>query len=196
MSTKAIPRKQTTQKKRKRNFLILASVIVLAIGGWVIWNALQPSQSQTAVTNGSVGISVGDTAPNFSVPTLDDETFTLNDVRGKPAIVFFMAYWCGTCIPEAQALAQLKGEYGEDINITAIDIDPSSTPQALEQFKQAAGGESLTWAFDTDQQVASSYQVRSLDTTLVLNAEGVIVYRDEFPSPYKTLKDALSQADF
>lgn len=143
-----------------------------------------------------MGISVGDTAPDFSVPTLDGETFTLNDGRGKPAIVFFMAYWCGTCIPEAQALAQLKGEYGDKLNIVAIDLDPSSTPQALEQFKQAAGGETLTWAFDTDQQVASSYQVRSLDTTLVLNAEGVIVYRDEFPSPYKTLKDALSQAGF
>jgi peroxiredoxin len=196
MSTKAIPRKQTTQKKRKRNFLIFASVIVLAIGGWVIWNTLQPSQSQTAATSGSVGISVGDTAPNFSVPTLDGETFTLTDGRGNPAIVFFMAYWCGTCLPEAQALAQLKGEYGDKLNIVAIDLDPSSTPQALEQFKQAAGGESLTWAFDTDQQVASSFQVRSLDTTLVLNAGGVIVYRDEFPSPYKTLKDALSQAGF
>ena len=35
---------------------------------------------------------------------------------------------------------------------------------------------------------------RSLDTTLVLNAEGAIVYRDEFPSTYKTLKAALAQA--
>ncbi len=196
MSTKAIPGKRPARNKRSRTFLIIAGAIVLVLGGWVIWNTFQSTQPQAAASNGIVGLATGNIAPDFSLPTLGGDTFTLSEQRGEPTIVFFMAYWCGTCIPESQALAQLKGEYGDKLNIVAIDLDPSSTPQALEQFKQAAGGESLTWAFDTDQQVASNYQVRSLDTTLVLNAEGVIVYRDEFPSPYKTLKDALSQAGF
>ena len=196
MSTKAIPGKRPARNKRSRTFLIIAGAIVLVLGGWVIWNTFQSTQPQAAASNGIVGLATGNIAPDFSLPTLGGDTFTLSEQRGEPTIVFFMAYWCGTCIPEAQALAQLKGEYGDKLNIVAIDLDPSSTPQALEQFKQAAGGESLTWAFDTDQQVASSFQVRSLDTTLVLNAGGVIVYRDEFPSSYKTLKEALSQAGF
>ena len=170
MSTKAIHRKRAARNKRNRIFLIIVGAIALVLGAWVLWNALQPAQSQTAAASGNVGTSVGDTAPDFSVPTLGGATFSLNDGRGKPTIVFFMAYWCSTCIPEAKALAQLKAEYGEDINIAAIDVDPSSTPQALEQFKQVSGGEALTWAFDTDQQVASDYQVRSLDTTLILNS--------------------------
>lgn len=175
---------------------MVASVIVLSLGGWILWNAFQTTPTPSVTASGTVGTNLGDTAPDFSVPTLTGDTFTLSEQRGNPTIVFFMAYWCGTCIPEAQALAQLKQEYGENINIVAVDVDPSSSPQTLNQFRQASGNGTYIWAFDTGQQVATSFKVRSLDTTLILNAVGMVIYRDEFPSSYSTLKKALSEAGF
>ena len=80
------------------------------------------------------------------------------------------------------------------MQIVAIDVDPSSTPESLAQFKRSAGDGDFVWAFDTAQTVARAYQVRSLDTTLILDANGVVVYRDEFPTPYRTLKRALARA--
>lgn len=139
----------------------------------------------------AVGTQVGEFAPDFSAPTLEGGTFSLALQRGRPTIVFFMAYWCGTCIPEGRALAQLKGEYGDRINIVALDVDPSSTPEALAQFKQAAGNGAFTWAFDTGQKVVAAYEVTALDTTLILDGDGRVVYRDQWPSPYQTLKDEL-----
>lgn len=97
MSAETAPDKRPDGNKRNRTFLIIAGAIVLVLASWMIWNTFRSSQPHTAATSGSEGISVGDTAPNFRVPTLDGETFTLNDGRGKPAIIFFMAYWCGTC---------------------------------------------------------------------------------------------------
>ncbi len=140
------------------------------------------------------GTNVGDTAPDFTVPTLDGNTFTLSEQHGKPVIVYFMAYWCGSCIPEAQALAQLQQEYGDKVSIVALDVDPSSTPEALNQFKRATGDGAFVWAFDRGQRVATGYQVRSLETTYVLNGAGVIIYRSESSSSYESLKEALARA--
>jgi len=102
-----------------------------------------------------------------------------------------MAYWCGSCLSEASALTQLQQEYGNQVNIMAIDVDPSSTPDLLRKFKSAAGNGNYIWAIDTGQKVTTAYQVTSLDTTLILDTQGRVVYRDQYPTPYQPLKDEL-----
>ena len=130
----------------------------------------------------------GPPAPDFTVPTLDGGTFTLSEQRGKPVILFAMAYWCGTCVPEARALAQLHREYGDRLVIVALDVDPSSTPDLLRRFRQFAGNPDYVWAFDRRGEVTQLFRIRSLDTTIVVDGEGRIVYRDEYPTPYERLK--------
>ncbi|MCH7663195.1 MAG: TlpA family protein disulfide reductase [Chloroflexi bacterium] len=142
-----------------------------------------------------VGSRLGELAPDFTVSTLEGGEFSLGAHRGAPTIIFFMAYWCGTCIPEAQALARLNEEYGNAINIIAIDIDPTSSVDVLNQFKLASGNGEYTWAFDLDQVVTISYRVRALDTTLILDADGHVIYRDERPTDYNTLKNVLENLE-
>jgi len=114
--------------------------------------------------------------------------------RRQDKIVFFMAYWCGTCVPEARALGRLYQEYGADrLSIVAVDVDPNSTPESLRVFADMAGNPGYTWAFDTGNQVLKTYQVRSLDTTVIINPAGEIVYRDGFPTPYDVLKKELEK---
>ena len=135
----------------------------------------------------------GQPAPDFSVPTLDGGTFRLADQRGKPTVIFFMAYWCPTCVPEAQALAKLHQEYGDKVAILALDIDPSSSPQQLKRFKEWAGNPDYTFGFDKDNVVLQKYKVRSLDATVIIDAEGKIVYQDAYPTPYERLKEELEK---
>ncbi len=206
----------TGRSGSRRILLIGTGILVLAVAGWFAWNSLlstrilragpaetlgAPLSEIASDTNDSelivplsnvAGTNLGQVAPDFTVPTLDGGTFRLIDQRGKPAIIFFMAYWCGTCIPEARALAQLEQEYGEQISIIAVDVDPTSTPDALASFKQATDNGAYTWAFDTGQQVTNAYQVRALDTTLILDAEGHVVYSDAYPTSYEILKDTLA----
>lgn len=193
--------------------IIVISILALAAGlGWNAWQdasgtdtqavdaaagqAAEVASQSSAPGPGvplldTVGTELGEIAPDFSVPTLDGGTFTLAEQRGKPTIVFFMAYWCGTCVPEGRALAQLKQEYGDSLNIVALDVDPSSTPEALTRFKEMADNGPFTWAFDAGQKVTAAYEVAALDTTLILDREGHVIYKDQWPSPYQTLKDEL-----
>lgn len=184
------------RKNKGRSTLMRWGMPLLLIVGAVAIFALFQSTRQTVPSSPQFGGNVGDIAPDFSVPTLEGETFVLSESRGKPTIIFFMAYWCGNCIPEAQALSRLYQENQGQLNVIIIDIDSSSTPELVEQFKQAANGDALTWAFDLDFKVASSYQVNALDTTLILDEKGIIVYRDQVPTSYNTLKSALMEIGY
>lgn len=142
---------------------------------------------------GSRLTKAGPPAPDFTVPTLDGGTFTLSEQRGKPVILFAMAYWCGTCVPEARALAQLRREYGDRLVIVALDLDPSSTPALLSRFRQFAGNPDYVWAFDRRGEVTQRYRIRALDTTIVVDPSGRIVYRDEYPTSYNQLKAVVEE---
>ncbi len=37
-------------------------------------------------------LRVGDPAPNFTLPTLDGERFTLSDQRGHPVVLIFLRH--------------------------------------------------------------------------------------------------------
>lgn len=157
------------------------------------------SQAQSRSSSGGISVGLasdptkGEAAPDFSVPTLDGDTFSLADQRGKPAVVFFMAYWCPTCVPEARALQKLHEEYGDQVSILALDVDPSSSPEELQGFLEWAGNPTYPFGFDKDNAVLKKYKVRSLDATVIIDAGGNIVYRDAYPTSYETLKAELEK---
>jgi peroxiredoxin len=167
-------------------------LLTLVAASWFALNspgtALPQQAAGAAPAKGS-----GPPAPDFSVPTLGGGTFTLSAHRGKPVVLLFMAYWCGTCVPEAQALARLHQTYGERLAIAALDVAPSSTPERLQTFRQWAGEPGYVWAFDQGQRVAQAYRVRALDTTIIIDRAGQIVYRDALPTPYQTLQQQIAQ---
>lgn len=179
-----------SQKVSNRSrFPIIALVVGLAlviVFGVISWRVLQSRMSNT-------GAQVGQVAPDFSAPTLDSATFTLSEQRGKPTIIYFTAYWCGSCIPKAQELGQLYQEYNGRVNIIALDIDPTSTPELLDRFKQAAGNGAFVWAFDSDSKVATAYRVTSTGTTIIIDSKGRIMYRGQFPTSYAALKGELEK---
>ncbi len=188
--------------RRPQLWLTLGGGLGILVLITVSWSTLF-SQGTTAPTHAAeVQVARADTAPaagsdafapDFTVTTLKGGTFTLSGHRGKPVILFTMAYWCGTCIPEAKVLGKLHQEYGDKLIILALDVDPSSTPELLQKFRRHAGEPDYVWAFDKGNRVATAYRVRALDTTFIMNKTGQIVYKDTYPSSYKTLKAQIKK---
>lgn len=198
---RATKQRENAPGRRSLRQFILAGlgIVLLLMAAVLVWRSWQRQGSSAAAgvpgiqLSDVAGTQPGQLAPDFTVPTFDGSTYTLTDQRGRPVIILFIAYWCGSCIPEARALARPQREYGSDVSIVAVDVDPSSTPQLLQPFKEAADNGAFTWAFDTNQQVTLAYEVQALDTTLVLDSEGHVVYRDAFPTTYEQLKEILRQ---
>lgn len=177
-------------------WLVAMIVIGLGVVGVALWLGFPSSLVLDFVeAEASVGSEVGQKAPGFVLKTLEGQEVSLGSQAGKPTILFFMAYWCGTCIPEAIALRQIREDYGDKLNILVIDVDSSSTPEFLKEFKRISGDGDFLRGFDLGQEITRLYRVRSLDTTLLLDEKGQVVFRDERPTSYETFRQVLADMD-
>ncbi len=180
-------RKRNTRQKRVLNVAMSIGVIALFIAAaWLLMNSFAGLDSLSNPI-------AGETAPSFTLTSLTGEPVTVPDTDRQATAIFTMAYWCGTCVPEARALAQLQYEYGDVLRVVLVDMDPSSSPQQLESFMQAVGSNSMTWTFDSDGNFSRTYGIRVLDTTIILDSNGREVYRDAYPTPYETLRGELER---
>ena len=74
-----------------------------------------------------------------------------------------------------------------------VSIDPSETEQSIEQFNDAAGiEEPLPTALD-DGTVAREFDVDALETTIIVNREGEVVFRETGPKDEQTLRREIER---
>ncbi|GIW09027.1 MAG: hypothetical protein KatS3mg061_0084 [Dehalococcoidia bacterium] len=135
-------------------------------------------------------------APDFQVTTLDGTTFRLAEQRGRPVILYFMAAWCATCIPEAQALARLHQQYADrGLQVLALDVDPTGGPADLARFRDSVPGAAhYLWAIDSSNRVTRAYGVTMLDTKILVDPNGNIAYVGTTPTSYGVLQRALESS--
>ena len=137
------------------------------------------------------------TGPPFQLQTAsfaDGSVFDLSTERGNVVVLYFMAAWCVTCIPEATALAQLHEDYAErGVRILVLDVDQTESEADLARFRERAGKGRHLWAMDAGYQVVKPYNVRVLDTTIIFDRDGRIAFGDGRPTSYGTLS-AVAEA--
>jgi peroxiredoxin len=153
------------------------------------------AKEQTATNAGQTNpAATGDKAANFTATTLDGEKFDLSKKRGEVMALYFMAGWCGSCIPEAQSWSKLYPAYKDKgLDLLVVSVDPNDTPQTIGKFREAGGIDPLPWTIDETGEIPQSLNVRSLDATVIIDRQGRVVYRDAAPTPYETLEGELKE---
>lgn len=118
----------------------------------------------------------------------DGSVFDLAAERGNVVVVFFMAAWCATCVPEAQALARIHEQYAsQGVRILILDVDTTEDEDDLAGFREQTGNGEHLWAMDLDVEVAQAHRVLTLDTTIFIDRDGRVAYRDGSPTSYEVL---------
>jgi len=116
-------------------------------------------------------------APDFQLEDMDGEKYSLESYRGKVVILNFWATWCPPCrreIPSMEALYQtFKNEA-----FAILAINEWETEDHVFAFMGELPVEpGFPILFDPDSEVAQSFGVKGLPTTLLLDTQGKIVYR-------------------
>lgn len=182
---------------RTKLFMALAVAVAL-VAAVVALSAARTSQRADApqvpaidsTTQGSG--KAGGTVAAFTTEDIDGRAVRIT--RGKPGALFFFAGWCGSCIAEAAALADLQRELGSKVAITAISPDPTDSVEAIRRFRKQVGTPRYPFVWDATGKLATQFAVQALDTTIVYDADGKVVFRDSTPTDVDALRAAFSQA--
>jgi len=131
-----------------------------------------------------MSLSVGDVAPEFSLPDQDKQVVSLADLRGAPVLVVFYPFaFSGRCTGE---LCQLRDELSTytdaGVQVLAISTDPTFS---LKAFREAEG---LTFPLLSDfwphGATAQAYGVfnekagMALRGTFLVDAQGKIAFAE------------------
>lgn len=180
----------------------LAAAVLAA--GLFFWDrSIQRDESrQTAAARLTVGeqlvipVAARSPALPFRVQTVEFSGggwFDLEAARGDVVVMFFMAAWCPTCLPEAKALARIQQRYGDrGVSVLVLDVDLRETEFELQGFSDQVGPNELTWAFDAESRIIRAYEVTGLDATVIIDREGYIAYVDAYPTPLEVLESLIA----
>ena len=129
-------------------------------------------------------LEVGQAAPAFSLPDLQNEYVFLRDYSGEKlrkswknktkhvVVLSFFATWCAPCKKEIPYLEQLQTEF-KDKDIKFFLIDVGEERAKIEEFlKTTKVG--LKILHDRYQQTAEKYNATSLPRLIVIDKNGIV----------------------
>lgn len=130
----------------------------------------------TVTTSANAGSEVGEAASNFTVKRLDGTEFRLSDYRGEKMVnLIFWATWCPVCQAEIPAITSFHEDYGSEVEVLALAVNASARPIPAYVEKHAL---SYPVAIDTSRKVMSEYNITGTPTQILIDKDGVIIYRD------------------
>ncbi len=74
-----------------------------------------------------------------------------------------------------------------------VSTDPEDTPRSIEEFRQRGEIVPLPWTIDRRGEISRALGANALETTVIVDREGEIVYRDTESTDYETLKSELEE---
>lgn len=141
-------------------------------------------------TEGSIkiGSEVGDELGDFSVELIGGGTFHLHEARGHVTIINSWATWCGPCVEELPEFAEFSKNHPEVFMLAAHIPDDSD----VEGFLDAADLK-LNFCRDDDGTI---YEIIGspayIPQTIVLDADGVVVYKNAGAMTYEQLEEVVN----
>ena len=124
-------------------------------------------------------LSSGKPAPDFTLPTIDNQPFTLSKMPGKIKIVDFWASWCGPCRLNNPLLKRLYATYHDKgLEIVSISLDDKR-----DRWVEAVKKDALPWIQVSslkgwNDETSRAYNVTAIPAIFILDADNHIIAKD------------------
>ncbi|HDH53854.1 MAG TPA: TlpA family protein disulfide reductase, partial [Nitrospirae bacterium] len=119
--------------------------------------------------------NTGAKATDFTLKDLSGKEFTLSSFKGKPVLLNFWATWCPYCRKERAHLDSIYKDYREK-GLIILSVSTDRSAGLVKRFLKDMPAD-FTVLFDSNGSVASSYNVRGLPTSFLINREGIIEHK-------------------
>lgn len=113
-------------------------------------------------------------APNFTLQTIEGDSVTLADLKGKVVMINFWASWCGPCRAEMPLLNEIYDDYkraGFELLGVNLDNQPAQAKRFLNDTPVV-----FPILMDTKGEVATLYKNKAMPSSYFIDREGQLVY--------------------
>ena len=174
-----------------RKLLILVSLIFTT----AIYGCNNPTPKSGNIQNillATVKNNMGDnTAPDFTLYTLDGKEVKLSDNLGKVVILDFWATWCAPCRKGIPDLISIQNEFKDDLVVIGISLDQPSTQDQLIPFIQSYG---INYPVVLGNiEVSNAYgNIQAIPTSFIIDQQGNIINKHIGSVPKSTLTEEIN----
>jgi len=124
----------------------------------------------------ATGLATGEKAPDFELKTLDGQTVSLSDYKGKKVILNFWATWCPPCKEEMPHMQKFYEEQAEEKNVEILAVNLTSSDKSVGHVREFVKSYGLTFPVPLDEEgtIGSQYSAITIPTSYLLNTDGTI----------------------
>ena len=127
------------------------------------------------VKPGNFLTEIDEQVPAFSVMTIDGDSLSTEDLKGKIVLLNFWATWCGPCIREFPVLNEFAAKQDPEL-FQVIALARGEDQQKVEKFREN-NPYVFTFVSDLDKSVYSLFAEKSIPRNVVVDADGKIIFQ-------------------
>jgi len=164
-----------------KRFLWPLAIFILLVGFLAVGLRLNPREVPSPL--------VGKAAPAFELPVLHqpDKRFVPGDMRGKVWLLNVWASWCVSCREEHPVLMELSKRSVMPI----LGLNYKDKGEDAQRWLKQFGDPYQLSVVDADGRIGIDYGVYGVPETYLIDAEGVIRYKQIGPLTQAILDDKV-----
>jgi peroxiredoxin len=138
----------------------------------------------------------GSMAPDFTLTTLDGQTVSLSDYRGKKVIINFWATWCPPCRAEMPHMQNFYTDSAEMENVEILAVNVTDLDKGEEAINKFVSEYKLTFPILLDKKgdVSGRYQAVAFPTSYIIDTQGKVSKRIVGPMNEEMMMDLVKGA--
>lgn len=136
----------------------------------------------------------GDTAPAFTLKTLDGSPASLSDYAGHPVLINFWASWCKPCRGEMPLIIAAYQAH-QQAGLAVLAINLTDQEGSTKDIKKFATEFQMPFPVLLDEKgkARKIYALRGIPTSVFVGADGVVRAVNPGPITEATLEQQLSE---
>ena len=168
------------QQKKEVFHDMKKAALIVGLTGLIVWTvnsnfSFANPQENIKATEVEVGISEGQSAPDFTLKTTSGKEMKLSEFRGKKVILNFWASWCPPCKAEMPHMQEFYVENKESnaallsVNLTTAEKKSSDVAKFVDEYE-------LTFPvlLDEEGHIGQIYQAYAIPTSYLIDSRGII----------------------
>lgn len=141
-------------------------------------------------------VEVGAAMPGYRALSIDGDSVSLADIRGKVVLLNVWATWCHPCRDEIPELREVHARYRDrGLELVGVSVDAGGAQQQVREFMKEFEMTYAVW-LDPDERISTQFLIFGVPTTFLIDRGGVLRWRKTGPvQPGDTsLTNAIEQA--